>query len=50
MGADDSCQSWAFKSAEKVNTKGQIKPKSKLARHRFSQKTHQQIWFVCREE
>ena len=30
--------------------KGQIKPKSRFARRRFSRKTNGQIWFVCREE
>ena len=30
--------------------KGLIKPKSRLARHRFSQKTNGRIWFVCHEE
>ena len=29
------------------NTKGQIKPNSRLSRHRFSQKTNELIWFVC---
>ena len=32
------------------NTKGQIKPNSRLSRHRFSQKTNELIWFVFSEE
>ena len=31
------------------NPKGQIKPKSRLARHKFSIKTNGWIWFVCRD-
>ena len=30
--------------------KGQIKPKAGLARHRFSQKMNERIWFFCCEK
>ena len=36
--------------AQQLFSKGQIKPKSVWARHRFSQKTNERICFVCREK
>ena len=37
-------------ASEEVYTKGQIKSKGGLVRRRFSQKTNEQICFVCREK
>ena len=34
----------------RLTTKGQIKPKSRLGSHRFSQKTNGQVCIVCLEE
>ena len=34
----------------KIHAKGQLKPKKRLASHRFSQKMNGRNWFVCREE
>ena len=39
-----------FSGLVETSTKGQIKPKSRLAHRRFSQKMNGRIWFVCREE